>query len=154
VQNLEKNVNSTILTDNSFWRTYDIMDDEERKLIIRFYKRFYYKTIEKKYGYLKSHATDKAEISGRILCTELELNPKVLSCFDVITTYNYGGDAMVSWIPFIKIIAIFVLKKEAFEMRIDFLFKFLNVTSSTIFEENPDDPNNLANNNCRVMQEL
>ena len=84
----------------------------------------------------------------------MELNPKVLSCFDVITTYNYGGDAMVSWIPFIKIIAIFVLKKEAFEMRIDFLFKFLNVTSSTIFEENPDDPNNLANNNCRVMQEL
>lgn len=78
VQNLEKNVNQTIITTNDFWETYDIMDEQERELIIRFYKRFYYRTIEKKYGYLKSHANDKAEISGRILCTELELNPKVL----------------------------------------------------------------------------
>jgi len=81
---------------------------------------------------LKSHANDKAEISGRILCTELELNPKVLQCFDVITTYNYGGDAMVGWIPFVKLISIFILRKEVFEMRLDFIFKFLNLQTSSI----------------------
>jgi len=121
-------VNTTIITTEEFWNVYNIQDEDERQLIVRFYKRFYYKTIEKKYGYLKSHANDKAEISGRILCTELELNPKVLQCFDVITTYNYGGDAMVSWIPFVKIITIFILRKEVFEMRLDFIFKFLNFT--------------------------
>jgi len=72
----------------------------------------------------------------------------------VITTYNYGGDAMVGWIPFIKIISIFVFRKDAFEFRIDFLLKFLNITSSSIFAEDPEDEENLINNDCRVLREL
>jgi hypothetical protein len=72
----------------------------------------------------------------------------------VITTYNYGGDAMVGWIPFCKIISIFVFKKDTFEVRIDFLLKFLNVVSSYINAEDKEDEDALINNDCRVLKEL
>jgi len=39
---------------------------------------------------------------------------------------------MVGWIPFVKLISIFILRKEVFEMRLDFIFKFLNLQTSSI----------------------
>ena len=53
---------------------------------MRVFKRFYFSTIERKYGYLKP-VKDRVEISGRALCSELELNPKILPLFSIITTF-------------------------------------------------------------------
>jgi hypothetical protein len=36
--------------------------------MVRLFKRFYFKTIENKYGYLKAQATDQPAISSRLLC--------------------------------------------------------------------------------------
>jgi hypothetical protein len=39
---------------------------------------------------------------------------------------------MLGWIPFVKIISIFILRKDVYEMRLDFIFKFLNFQNSFI----------------------
>ena len=91
------------------------------------FKRFFFRTIENKYGYLKSNALDKVEISGYLLCDELELNPKVLHLSGIITTF--GDDAMVLWTTFLKIISIFLLRKEVLHLRLEFLISFLNIKS-------------------------
>ena len=58
--------------------------------MVRLFKRFFYSTIERKYGYMKSgHKEDKVEVSGRLLCSELEINPKVLPLIGgVITVFS------------------------------------------------------------------
>jgi len=94
---------------------------------VRLFKRFFFKTIEKKYGYLKSNAIDKPEISGHLFCEELEINPKVLQFSGVIT--SFGEDAMVNWIVFLKILAIFLLRKKVMHLRLQFLVSFLNIKS-------------------------
>ena len=91
------------------------------------FKRFFFRTIENKYGYLKSNAMDKIEISGHLLCDELELNPKVLHFSGIITTF--GEDAMVLWTTFLKIVSIFLLRKEVLHLRLEFLISFLNIKS-------------------------
>jgi hypothetical protein len=70
---------------------------------------------------------DKIEISGHLLCDELELNPKVLHFSGIITTF--GEDAMVLWTTFLKIISIFLLRKEVLHLRLEFLISFLNIKS-------------------------
>jgi hypothetical protein len=92
---------------------------------VRLFKRFFFRTIEKKYGYLKSNAIDKPEISGHLFCEELEINPKVLQFSGVIT--SFGEDAMVNWIVFLKILAIFLLRKKVMHLRLQFLVSFLNI---------------------------
>ena len=78
--------------------------------MIRLFKRFFFATIERKYGYLKANANqDKIEISGRIFMGELELNPKVLRLSGVITTFS--EDAYLNWLAFLKIMALFLLRK-------------------------------------------
>ena len=67
--------------------------------MVRLFKRFYFQTVKQRYGYLKANTKDKIEISGRLLCSELELNPKVLPLSGIITTF--GGDAMVNWLSFL-----------------------------------------------------
>lgn len=66
---------------------------------------------------------DKAEVSGRLLCSELELNPKVLPLFGVLTVFN--GDAMISWHTFLKIMTLFLLEKEVPDIRFEFILRFL-----------------------------
>lgn len=102
-------------------------------MILRLFKRFFYATIERKYGYLKFNAPDKIEISGRIFCSELELNPKVLRLGGVITTFS--SDAMLSWLTFLKLIGIFVLRKDLLQMRLEFILKFLHLTDPSELEE-------------------
>lgn len=55
--------------------------------MVRVFKRLFYNTITKKYGYLKYVKEEKIEVSGRALCSELELNPKVLLLVGVITSF-------------------------------------------------------------------
>ena len=84
---MERNIDEVIETGKAFFKVYDIVG-EERNLIIRLFKRFFYRTIEDKYGYLKPNTNDKVEISGRLLCLELEVNPKILKHLDMITTFG------------------------------------------------------------------
>ena len=78
--------------------------------MIRLFKRFFYATIEKKYGYLKSNSKDPVEISGVALCKELELNPKVIRLSGVITSFQ--GDAMLNWLAFLRLMSMFLLRKD------------------------------------------
>ena len=68
VQGLDRIVDSTIVTTDDFFRVYEIDEPEEQKLMVRFFKRFFHKTISRKYGYLKATVTDQAEISAVVLC--------------------------------------------------------------------------------------
>lgn len=95
--------------------------------MIRLFKRFYFSTIQNKYGYLKN-VQDKVEISGRALCSELEINPKILPLSGVITVFS--EDAMLNWHSFLKIMCIFLLQKELLEIRLEFILKFLNLTEN------------------------
>lgn len=125
VQNLERRIEDNIITSPEIFRHYEIYENKEQQLIIRLFKRFFLRTIEKKYGHLKSNATDKIEISGHSLCQELELNPKVIHFCGVITTF--GEDAMVNWVTFLKIISIFLLRKDVVHLRLEFLICFFNL---------------------------
>ena len=53
IQNLERNVDQVIIQSSDIFRSYEIIDLEEQQLVVRLFKRFYFRTIEKKYGYLK-----------------------------------------------------------------------------------------------------
>jgi hypothetical protein len=75
------------MTDDLF-RVYEINDYDEQQLLARLYKRFFFRTVEAKYGYLKVTGEESAEINGSIFCKELELNPKILKLFGVITTFG------------------------------------------------------------------
>ena len=95
--------------------------------MIRLFKRFYFNTIENKYGYLKN-VQDKVEISGRALCSELEINPKILPLSGAITVFS--EDAMINWLSFLKIMCLFLLQKDLLETRFEFIIKFLNLTDN------------------------
>ncbi len=41
------------------WSNYDVSDLEEIYFLMRIFKKFYFKTIETKYGYLKSNSQDE-----------------------------------------------------------------------------------------------
>lgn len=74
--------------------------------MVRLFKRFLFNSIEKKHGYLKS-AKDKVEVSGRMLCSELEINPKILPLCGVRTVFS--EDATIPWHTFLKIMTLFLL---------------------------------------------
>ena len=95
--------------------------------MIRLFKRFYFNTIENKYGYLKN-VQDKVEISGRALRSELEINPKILPLSGAITVFS--EDAMINWLSFLKIMCLFLLQKDLLETRFEFIIKFLNLTDN------------------------
>ena len=78
--------------------------------MVRLFKRFFFATIQRKYGYLKANSKDKIEISGRLFMGELELNPKVLRLSGVITTFS--DDCYLSWPAYLRIISLFLLRKE------------------------------------------
>jgi hypothetical protein len=71
---------------------------------------------------------EKIEVSGRALCSELELNPKVLPLVGVITSFH--DDAMVNWLSFLQIISLFLLRKDLLALRFKFILKFLNLTDN------------------------
>ena len=92
--------------------------------MVRLFKRFYFSTIEHRFGYLKM-VEDQAYVSGRMLCSELEINPKVLPLCGVRTVF--GEDAMVHWHQFLKIMTLFLLQKDVVESRFEFILKFLKL---------------------------
>lgn len=71
---------------------------------------------------------DRVEISGRALCSELEINPKILPLSGVITVFS--EDAMLNWLSFLKIMCLFLLQKNLTEIRFEFILKFLNLTDN------------------------
>lgn len=100
----------------------------------RLFKRFYFTTIQRKYGYLKANVKDeKVQISGRELCGQLELNPKVLRLSGVITTFSQ--DAMLNWLDFLRIMCLFLLRKQLRELRFEFILRFLNFSSADQLEK-------------------
>ena len=92
VQNLDREVDKTIEISDSMFRKYDIVEADEQRLMIRLFKRLYFSTSERKFGYYKV-VQDKVEVSGRMLCSELEINPKVLPLCGVMTVFS--EDAMI-----------------------------------------------------------
>lgn len=40
---------------------------------------------------------------------------------------SFGNDAMVNWFAFLKIVAMFILRKEVMELRVQFLLEFLGI---------------------------
>lgn len=51
IQNLERQVDQTIIATDDLFRQYEIEDKQEQQLMVRLFKRFYFSTIERKYGY-------------------------------------------------------------------------------------------------------
>lgn len=130
VQNLERHVDKTIIATDALFRQFEIEDPQEQQLMVRLFKRFFFATIEKKYGYLKPNAIkEKVEISGVIFCKELELNPKVLRLSGVITTFS--GDAALNWLGFLRLMCLFLLRKDLRRMRFEFILRFLHLMQAS-----------------------
>ena len=124
VQNLERNVERVLIQSADLFRHYEIYDQEERQLVVRLFKRFYLRTIEKKYGYLKQ-ANDAPEVSGSVLCSELEINPRVLRLCGVVTTL--ADETTISWTIFLRILSMFLLRKDVIHLRLEMIVRFLNI---------------------------
>ena len=107
---MERIIDASLVTTPEFFTVYECEDPEEQRLLVRLFKRFFFRTIERKYGYLKPSREENPEISAFLLCSELELTPKVLPYFGVITSFK--SDAMVSWVQFVKIMIVFVFRKD------------------------------------------
>ena len=91
---------------------------------MRLFKRFYLRTIERKYGYLKQ-AKDPSEVSGSVLCSELEINPRVLRLCGVVTTL--ADETTISWTVFLRILSMFLLRKDVIHLRLEMIVRFLNI---------------------------
>ena len=110
------------------FKQYEVTDPEEQKLIVRLFKRFYYRSIEKKYGYLKKNITvssDPPEILGIELYSEMQINPKILSLIGVHIAFQ--DDAKIRWIDFVRIITVFLFRKPLMEVRYKTLFNLLGL---------------------------
>ena len=81
-------------------------------------------TVERKHGYINVNES-KVEISGKLLCKELELNPRNLRLFGVISSFS--EDAMIDWITFLRILSIFLLRRDVLQERLEFVFKLLKL---------------------------
>ena len=124
-----------IIQSSHLFRHYEIEDIEEQQLMVRLFKRFYFRTIEKKYGYLKQ-ANDPPEISGSVLCSELEINPRVLRLCGVVTTL--ADDTTISWTVFLKILSMFLLRRDVLQMRLEMIVKFLGIKNDQSVLARPD----------------
>jgi hypothetical protein len=91
--------------------------------MVRLFKRFYFKTIELKYGYMKASANDLPEISSHLFCQELDLNPNILKLFGVNNVFK--KDVSLTYVIFLQLMAIFYLRKSVIPLRLDFLLKIL-----------------------------
>jgi hypothetical protein len=69
--------------------------------------------------------TDSPYISGKFICAELELNPRILRMVGIMTTFN--GDALVDWPTYLHLFTLFLLKKPYLHARLEFMFKILNI---------------------------
>ena len=69
--------------------------------------------------------SDPPEISGSVLRSELEMNPKILRLAGVFTTF--GDDGLISWIDFVRIIVMFLLRKEVLYLRYEVILNFLHL---------------------------
>jgi len=126
VQKLDRVVDAAAVITDEFFQAYEIYDADEQQLIMRLFKRLYYKTIERRYGSVKSYVgTESPDISLNVLSEELKINPRLLMFFGVITSFNNEG--MVQWVQFVKFLTIFILRKNIRLERIGFLVKFLRV---------------------------
>lgn len=97
---------------------------------MRLFKRFFYRSIEKKYGYLKKNisvSTDPPEILGIELYSEMQINPKILSLAGVHIAFQ--DDAKIRWIDFVRVIAVFLFRKPLMEVRYQTLFNLLGLKS-------------------------
>lgn len=64
---------------------------------MRLFKRLYYKTIERRYGSVKSYVgTERPDINLSVLSEQLEINPRLVMVFGVITSFKNEG--MVQWV--------------------------------------------------------
>lgn len=97
------------MREDVFFHAYEINHKEEQELIVRLYKRFFYRSVIRKYGYLKASAKETPQICAVLLCQELEINPKLLPFFGIITTFR--TDTMINWIQFVQILTVFLLRK-------------------------------------------
>ena len=122
VQQLNRNIEKTIVFNEELFHSYEVYQREEMDLLYRLFQRFYYMTVERKHGYIKANES-KVEISGKLLCKELELNPRILRMFGVISSFS--EDAMVDWITFLRILSIFLLRRDVLQERLEFVFKLL-----------------------------
>ena len=102
---------------------------------MRLFKRFYLRTIEKKYGYLKQ-ANDAPEISGSVLCSELEINPRVLRLCGVVTTL--ADETTISWTIFLRILSMFLLRKDVIHLRLEMIIRFLNIKDDKLTLQRAD----------------
>jgi hypothetical protein len=125
VQNLERRLDQVIFTQRELFSNYEINDEQQQQLLIKLFKRFFYRTIERKYGYLKPNAPDQVELSGTLLCEELELNPKVLLACGVLS--SFADEVKVNWFVYLKVISLFLLKHDVLKLRFEFLVSFLNI---------------------------
>ena len=78
-------------------------------------------TLEQKFGYRKKVKDTEVEISGQILCRELELNPNILKLCGLTK-----DDPMITWNFFLKIMTLFLLQKDMLDLRFEFILQFLN----------------------------
>ena len=64
VQNLDRVVDAAAITTDEFFKAYEINDSDEQQLLMRLFKRLYYKTIERRYGSVKSYVgTERPDIN-------------------------------------------------------------------------------------------
>jgi hypothetical protein len=96
VTSLERRLLQNIVVTDEFFKTYEVCRKDEQQLLVRLFKRFYFRTIEAKFGYLKAKSDEPPEISSQIFCKELELNPKILPLFGAIT--SFAQDSLLSWV--------------------------------------------------------
>ena len=68
-----------------------------------------------------------------MLCEELEINPKILSLVGVYNTF--GNEAKISWIDFVQIMAMFLLRKDVLDLRYKLIINFLRLKVNGLLGE-------------------
>ena len=61
------------------------------------------------------------------------MNPKVLMLSGVITTFS--EDCFLNWVAFLKITSLFLLRKELRSMRLEFIIRWLHLTTVEQLEQ-------------------
>ena len=94
---------------------YGVNSYEEQIFVYELFKRFFAKSVELKYGYLKPTCTDEPFVNPALLNTELGIKPFATRLFE-------NSVHQISWSGFVQLLSFVILRKNLAS------HKFANIT--------------------------
>ena len=99
---------------------YDVNSYEEQIFVYELFKRFFAKSVELKYGYLKPNCTDEPFVNPGLINSELGIKPFATRLFE-------NELHQISWKDYLQLMSFVILRKNLASLKFASITKLLQV---------------------------